>query len=141
LGGLAAVGGAPLGGVLSDRWGKRAMSIASNVLLAISMGSIPFLAWGTPLLVAFAFASLGAALRQGPLTALMTELVPAVQRGSFIAVRNISSQLGIGTAAYLGGVLFQRSGYGAVTSLCAAMTAIVAILLVTHIVEPQGTQA
>ena len=92
------------------------------------------------MLVVFALASLGAAFRQGPLTALMTEMVPAAQRGSFIALRNISSQMGIGATAYLGGVLYQRSGYAAVTSLCAVMTAVVVILLATHIVEPRGAE-
>jgi predicted MFS family arabinose efflux permease len=138
LGGIVAVGSAPLGGILSDRWGKRAVSIASNVLLAVAVALVPFLPWGLGLLGAFALASLGAAFRQGPLTALMTEMVPAPQRGSFIALRNISSQMGIGATAYVGGVLFQRSGYAAVTSLCALMTAVVVVLLATHIVEPQG---
>lgn len=138
LGGLVAVGSAPLGGIWSDRWGKRAVSIASNILLAMAVAFVPFLPWGLGLLGLFAFASLGAALRQGPLTALMTEMVPAAQRGSFIALRNISSQIGIGATAYVGGVLFQRSGYAAVTTLSAAMTALVVILLSTHIVEPQG---
>ena len=41
--------------------------------------------WDSP--GVFALASLGAAFRQGPLTALMTEMVPAAQRGSFIALR------------------------------------------------------
>jgi predicted MFS family arabinose efflux permease len=139
LGGIVAVGSAPLGGILSDRWGKRAISIASNVLLAAALVFVPFLPWGLGLLGVFSLASLGAAFRQGPLTALMTEMVSATQRGSFIALRNISSQLGIGATAYLGGVLFQRFGYAAVTSLCALMTATVAILLVTHIVEPEGS--
>ncbi len=138
LGGIVAVGSAPLGGMLSDRWGKRAISIASNVLLAVSVASVPFLPWGLGLLGVFALASLGAAFRQGPLTALMTEMVPPAQRGAFIAMRNISSQMGIGATAYLGGVLFQRFGYAAVTSLCAVMTAAVVILLATHIVEPRG---
>jgi DHA1 family inner membrane transport protein len=138
LGGIVAVGSAPLGGILSDRWGKRAVSIASNVLLAVAVAFVPFLPWGLGLLGAFALASLGAAFRQGPLTALMTEMVPAPQRGSFIALRNISSQMGIGATAYVGGVLFQRSGYAAVTSLCAVMTAVVVVLLATHIVEPQS---
>ena len=138
LGGIVAVGSAPLGGILSDRWGKRAISIASNILLAVAVAFVPFLPWGLGLLGVFALASLGAAFRQGPLTALMTEMVPAAQRGSFIALRNISSQMGIGATAYLGGVLFQRSGYAAVTSLCAVMTAAVVILLATHIVEPSG---
>jgi predicted MFS family arabinose efflux permease len=138
LGGIVAVGSAPLGGILSDRWGKRAISIASNIVLAVALAFVPFLPWGLGLLGVFALASLGAAFRQGPLTALMTEMVPAAQRGSFIAVRNISSQMGIGATAYLGGVLFQKSGYAAVTTLCAVMTAVVVVLLATHIVEPSG---
>jgi predicted MFS family arabinose efflux permease len=138
LGGIVAVGSAPLGGILSDRWGKRAISIFSNILLAVAVAFVPFLPWGLALLGVFALASLGAAFRQGPLTALMTEMVPPAQRGSFIALRNISSQVGIGATAYLGGVLFQRHGYAAVTSLCALMTAAVVILLATHIVEPRG---
>jgi len=140
LGGIVAVGSAPLGGILSDRWGKRAMSIAGNILLAVAVAFVPFVPWGLGLLGVFALASLGAAFRQGPLTALMTEMVPPAQRGSFIAMRNISSQMGIGATAYLGGVLFQRSGYAAVTSLCAVMTAAVVILLATHIVEPREAE-
>jgi DHA1 family purine base/nucleoside efflux pump-like MFS transporter len=140
LGGVVAVGSAPLGGILSDRWGKRAISIAGNILLAVAVAFVPFLPWGLGLLGVFALASLGAAFRQGPLTALMTEMVPPAQRGAFIALRNISSQVGIGATAYLGGVLFQRSGYSAVTSLCALMTAAAVILLSTHIVEPRGEE-
>jgi DHA1 family inner membrane transport protein len=137
LGGVVAVASSPLGGILSDRWGKRVVSIVSNALLAVAIVLVPFFHWGVGLLAVFALASLGAAFRQGPLTALMTEMVPAAQRGSFIALRNIFSQMGIGATAYLGGVLFQKSGYTPVTSLCAAMTAIVVVLLATHIVEPQ----
>jgi predicted MFS family arabinose efflux permease len=66
----------------------------------------------------------------------MTEMVPAEQRGFFIALRNIASQMGIGTIAFVGGLLYQRSGYLAVTSVCAVMTLMVAVLLTTHIVEP-----
>src|ERR1019366_2095932 len=128
LGGIVAVGSAPLGGILSDRWSKRGVSIAGNIVLAAGVLLVPFLSWGWGLLAVFGVASLGAAFRQGPLTALMTELVPAAQRGSFIALRNISSQLGIAATAYTGGVLFQRYGYASVTSLCGAMTVVVAIL-------------
>ncbi len=138
LGGLVAVGSAPLGGIISDKFGKRPVSIASNVLLAASVAVLPFFPWGVWLLLAFAGTSLGAAFRQGPLTALMTEMVPTAQRGQFIALRNIASQLGIGAVAMVGGVLYQHYGYTAVTATCAAMTALVAVLLVTHIDEPRG---
>jgi len=136
IGGLASLAGAPLGGKLSDRWGKRAVSIASNILLAVAVALMPLLRWGVGLFVVFGVTGLSAAFRQGPLTALMTELVPQNQRGAFIALRNIASQFGIGAAAFVGGLLYQRHGYGAVTSLCAAMTALVAVLLATHIAEP-----
>jgi predicted MFS family arabinose efflux permease len=137
LGGLVAVGSAPLGGILSDRLDKRSVSIASNVLLALALALVPFMSWGIWLLVVFGVASLGAAFRQGPLTALITELVPSARRGSFIALRNISSQFGIGAAVFAGGLLYEQFGYGAVTALCAAMTVVVAVLLATHIVEPK----
>ena len=136
VGGLASLAGAPLGGMLSDRWSKRAVSIASNIILAVAVALLPVLHWGVLLFAVFGITGLAAAFRQGPLTALMTELVPPNQRGSFIALRNIASQFGIGGVAFLGGLLYQRHGYGAVTTLCAAMTAMVAILLATHIVEP-----
>jgi len=136
VGGLASLIGALLGGVLADRWGKRNVSIASNVLLALAMAIIPFQRWGLPLMVVFGATGLGAAFRQAPLTALMTELVPGNQRGSFIAFRNVSSQLGISAIALVGGQLYQRHGYLGVTTLCAAMTALVAVLLTTHITEP-----
>jgi DHA1 family inner membrane transport protein len=136
VGGVASLVGAPLGGILSDRWGKRAVSIASNVLLALGVAAVPLFGWGIWLLLVFGMTGLGAAFRQGPLTALMTEMVPGAQRGSFIALRNIASQLGIGAVWLVGGLLYERHGYAAVTTLCAAMTALVAILLTTHIVEP-----
>jgi predicted MFS family arabinose efflux permease len=137
VGGIASLVGAPLGGILADRWGKRVVSIGSNILLGLSVALVPFLHWGVWLFLVFGATGLGAAFRQGPLTALMTEMVPAAQRGFFIALRNIASQLGIGAIALVGGILYQRSGYVAVTSLCAGMTLLVALLLATHIVEPQ----
>ena len=140
LAGLVAIAGAPLGGALSDRWSKRSVSIAGNVLLALAVSFITLFSWGSLLLIVFGLAAFGAAFRQGPLTALMTEMVPSTRRGSFMALRNVSSQLGIGAAAFAGGILYQHYGYAAVTSLCAAMTAAVAVLLWTAIREPQGAE-
>lgn len=137
FGGAVAVLSAPLGGILSDRWGKRPASMMGSIVMALAMALVPFLPWGVGLLVVFGLTSVGAAFRQGPLTALMTEMVPAAQRGTFIALRNISSQLGIGTTVLVAGVLYQRHGYAGVTTFCAVMTVLVAVLLATHIVEPQ----
>jgi predicted MFS family arabinose efflux permease len=140
VGGLASLIGAPLGGILADRWTKRGVSIASNMLLAAAVAAIPLLGWGAGLFVAFGLSGLGAAFRQGPLTALMTEMVPRAERGAFIAMRNISSQLGIAAVAFAGGILYQRHGYAAVTTLCALMTFAVAALLITAIPEPPSAE-
>jgi predicted MFS family arabinose efflux permease len=137
LGGLVAVAGSPLGGILSDRLGKRTVALASNVVLALAIVVVPFFSWGVWLLILFCIASLSTAFRQGPLTALITELVSQHQRGLFVALHNIASQLGIALAVLAGGLLYERHGYFAVTTLCASMTGLVAILLATHIVEPQ----
>jgi len=137
LGGLVAVAGSPLGGILSDRLGKRTVALASNVVLALAIAVVPFFSWGVWLLILFCIASLSTAFRQGPLTALITELVSQHQRGLFVALHNIASQLGIALAVLTGGLLYERHGYFAVTTLCATMTGLVAILLATHIVEPQ----
>ena len=136
LGGLVAVAGSPLGGILSDRLGKRTVALASNVVLALAIAVVPFFSWGVWLLILFCIASLSTAFRQGPLTALITELVSQHQRGLFVALHNIASQLGIALAVLAGGLLYERYGYFAVTTLCATMTGLVAILLATHIVEP-----
>lgn len=136
LGGLVAVAGAPLGGVLSDRWGKQRVSIIGCVILAVSLAVMPFFPWGILLLVVFGLTSLGTAFRQGPITALMTEIVSADQRGAYMAARGLLSQLGIGATAFVGGLLYERSGYAAVTGLCALMTAGVVVLLAVYIREP-----
>jgi predicted MFS family arabinose efflux permease len=57
-----------------------------------------------------------------------------------MALRNVFSQVGIGVMVFAGGLLYQWRGYGAVTALCALMTAVVALLLVTHIMEPLARQ-
>ncbi|MGH9357038.1 MAG: MFS transporter, partial [Terriglobia bacterium] len=63
--GVVAVIGAPLGGLLADRWGKRQVAIVGNVLLAGAVVLIPSFPWGAILLAVLGAASLGAALRQG----------------------------------------------------------------------------
>jgi predicted MFS family arabinose efflux permease len=132
-----AVGGAPLGGMFADRWGKRGVSIASNILLCGTMAVLPLFGWGVGLLIVFIGVSLGIGFRQGPITALMTEMVPRQRRGSFVALRNIASQLGIGAAVFSGGLLYEWRGYAAVTTLSALMAGLVALLLTTHITEPE----
>jgi predicted MFS family arabinose efflux permease len=138
VGGLLALVGSALGGAASDRYGKKSVGIASSVLLALSLGLLPLLPWSGLLVGVFALANFAAACRQGPVTALMTELAPLRGRGAFIAMRNVASQIGIATTALLGGILFERFGYGGVGVLCTTLTLVVVLLLSTQIQEPLG---
>lgn len=140
-GGLLALVGAALGGVVSNHYAKKSVAIASSVLLALALALLPFLSWSGLLVAVFGLANFAAACRQGPVTALMTELVPRRGRGAFIAMRNVASQIGIATTALLGSVLFERLGYGAVGVLCAALTLTVILLLMTQIQEPSARPA
>ncbi len=115
--GSAALLASPLAGSLSDRIGKRVQFILSNVALALLLVVLPGLHWGPWLFAVFGAISLSAAFRQGPMEALLTEVVPPPSRGSFIALKNSFSQLGIGLAALASGLLFERSGYFAVCLL------------------------
>ncbi len=129
--GCAALLASPFAGALSDRIGKRPQFILSSGALAVLLLSLPKLQWGPLLFVAFGAVSMSAAFRQGPMEALVTELVPADSRGSYIALRNAFSQLGIALAASVSGVLFQNFGYAAVCALgCFANLAAAGLMLI-----------
>jgi predicted MFS family arabinose efflux permease len=119
ISGAAALLAAPLAGALSDRIGKRRQFILSCLALALLLFILPGRHWGWPLFVIFGFISIGAAFRQGPMEALLSEMVESEWRGSFVALKNSFSQLGIGLTALFSGILFETSGYWAVCILCA----------------------
>jgi predicted MFS family arabinose efflux permease len=118
--GLAALLASPLAGSIADRIGKRLQFVASCVSLALFLSILPGLRWGPALFGVFGVVSLSAAFRQGPMEAILTEIVPSGSRGAFVALKNSFSQLGIGLAAMASGIAFERSGYAAVCFLGAA---------------------
>lgn len=120
--GFALVAGAVVAGPVSDKFGKRSLSIISTVVLAPMLLLIPKLGWGILLFACFFLASTAFAFRQGPLQALATELVPRRARGALVAVRNTASQIGIAVATAVSGLLYDQHGYGAVGIFSCIMT-------------------
>ena len=120
--GIVSLIGSIAAGPIADKYGKRGISIASTVLLAVMLVLIPRQAWGLLLFLTFLVASLAFAFRQGPLQALATELVPSEARGALVAVRTTTSQVGIATSTAACGLLYDRYGYAAVGALSAVMT-------------------
>jgi predicted MFS family arabinose efflux permease len=128
--GAAALLASPFAGALSDRIGKRVQFVLSNLALAALLLVLPRLGWGTPLFLVFGGVSLASAFRQGPMEALITEVVLSTHRGSFVALKNSCSQMGIGLAAFLSGTLYETNGYAAICSLCAILTLASALSMV-----------
>ncbi len=131
--GFAALVASPFAGSLADKIGKRRQFILSNLSLALFLFILPGLNWGPALFVIFGTLSLSAAFRQGPMEAVLTEIVSSSSRGTFIALKNSFSQMGIGSAALLSGFLFESQGYWAVCVLGAVLNLLaVACMLFTY---------
>jgi MFS transporter, DHA1 family, inner membrane transport protein len=124
--GSAALLASPLAGSISDRIGKRIQFVFSSISLALFLFILPGVHWGLPLFAVFGVISLSAAFRQGPMEAILTEIVGSASRGTFVALKNSFSQLGIGIATLLSGMLFETGGYSAVCFLGAASSLLAA---------------
>ncbi|HEX8457416.1 MAG TPA: MFS transporter [Pyrinomonadaceae bacterium] len=122
LAGAGAVVGGALGGLLADRYGKRRVAVWSSALMIFTVLVLPTFAWGARLWAIIAATAFLAALRVAPLQALITELVKASERATYIALRNGASQLGIALAVAAGARLYPRYGLAGVGALCAALT-------------------
>jgi DHA1 family inner membrane transport protein len=133
--GAAALLASPLAGSMSDRIGKRVQFVFSCAALGLFLSILPRLIWGPALFSVFGLVSLSAAFRQGPMEAVLTEIVPSASRGSFVALKNSFSQLGIALAAMLSGMLFERSGYGAVCLLGAGANLLAAVSMLFTLKE------
>src|SRR5205085_5775047 len=77
-----------------------------------------------------------AALRVAPLQALITELVAARERATYVALRNGMSQLGIAAAVAVGAKVYPRYGLPGVAAWCAVLT-LGAWLSLRKLREPQ----
>jgi predicted MFS family arabinose efflux permease len=121
----------PIAGAISDRVGKRLQFIASSLMLALWLFVMPSLSWGTALFLVFGLVSLSAAFRQGPMEAVFTEIAASSSRGSFVALKNSFSQMGIALVTLLSGILFETQGYWAVCMLGAACSLLAAAAMLT----------
>lgn len=122
LAGAGAVLGGALGGVLADRYGKRRIAITSSALMILLLLLLPTFAWGARLWAVIGVTAFLAALRVAPLQALITELVAAQERATYVALRNGASQLGIALAVAAGARLYPAYGLAGVGAMCAALT-------------------
>jgi predicted MFS family arabinose efflux permease len=126
ISGSAAVLASPLAGSMADKIGKRIQFVFSSLSLALFLFILPGVPWGVFLFAVFGIISLSAAFRQGPMEAVLTEIVASASRGAFVALKNSFSQLGIGLATLFSGILFETGGYRAVCLLGATLSVLAA---------------
>jgi predicted MFS family arabinose efflux permease len=127
-------------GPVADKYGKRLLSIASTLLLAVMLFVIPKFDFGFLLIASFLTAALAFAFRQGPVQALATELIPTHARGALVACRNTASQIGVAVSTWASGQLFDRYGYQAVGIFCGSIS-LAAAVFIFMMKEPQGAAA
>lgn len=137
IAGVAAIVASPLSGWLSDRWTKRRVFLLSNTVLAVPLLLLVRFDWNVYLIVTLFMISLLIGFRQTSLQTLQTQLISLERRGSFLALRNCASQLGISAAVFVAGILYTGFGYAAVTCLAAGLTLMGSFLLYLLIPEPR----
>jgi predicted MFS family arabinose efflux permease len=135
--GGASVAGALSGGWFADWLGKRRMIAFSSAILAIILFFIGFVQTRFGVFLFCAAGGLAMALREGPFQALISELVPAAERGAYIALRNAASQVAIAAAAATCGLLFEHFGFHAVAYFSAGCS-VLAGGIALQIVEPSS---
>jgi pimeloyl-ACP methyl ester carboxylesterase len=101
---------------------------------------LPTFTWGARLWAIICATAFLAALRVAPLQALITELVAARERATYVALRNGASQLGIAFAVAAGAHLYPRWGLAGVGAMCAALT-LGATLSMRKLADPHDERA
>jgi predicted MFS family arabinose efflux permease len=136
-GGLATVIAGPWAGRLSDRVGRRGMAAGACLGGAVLMALTGWLV--TRVWVAFALFFLLMALvaaRSSPLTALLSELVPARERGSLMSLLMAVGQLGFGAGGGVAGAVFAARGYPTSALLAAGALLLAGVLVRRFLPEP-----
>ena len=129
-GGIATALAGPPAGRLSDRVGRKRIVIAASVGLAAGMLATPWLMRGLPAACALFFGVMVlVASRAGPLQALLTEIVPAGQRGSLMSLSMAMGQGGYGVGGALAGPVYGAYGYTGTAALAALSALGVAVLV------------
>ena len=141
LGGLSNVAVGPRAGRLSDRVGRRPVIVGASVGLGLAMAVTPVVA-GLPYAPYVAFCGIMAlaAARISPLQALLTEMVPAQRRGSFMSLTTATGNAGFAAGSAAAGALYAGAGFGA-NALAAGGAALVGAALVARFLPAGRTAA
>lgn len=142
LGGVATVIAGPAAGWLSDRVGRKRIVIGASLALFPVLLATVWVVHGIWVAHAFFFLLMAcSAARGSPFQALLTELVPAAERGSLMSASMAVGQTGAGIGAAAAGAAFAAWGYVGNTVLAALTALLVAGLAWRFVPEPVAEDA
>lgn len=129
---LALIVGGPLAGRLSDRAGRRSVILPGALVVMLAAGGLAIATRRWELLGLMGGYGLGwAGLRAG-LDALMQDAVGPGERASVAAVQYAAYDLGVGTGAWLLGMVADAAGYQATFGL-AAVGALLSLMVLMRL--------
>ena len=137
VGGLAGVVAGPMAGSFSDRVGRKPLIIVACIGLIIVTLALTYVV--TDRWVAYpAYIAIMVffSMRMSPLQALLTALVPAKQRGSFLSLTIAIGQMGTALGAFVAGILYASGDYRATTYASAATVLLLVLLVWKFLPEP-----
>ena len=141
LGGIANVLAGPRAGRLSDRIGRKPVIVAASLGVGVLMAVMPLARLAPPAAFVGFFGIMAlAASRISPLQALLTEMVPAERRGSFMSLTAATGNAGFAVGSAVAGALYAGLGFGA-NALAAGLAAGVSAAMVWALiptVRPAG---
>lgn len=139
VGGVATALAGPPAGRLCDRWGRKRVTVAASLGLAVAVLATPWAVRGAWSAYAVFFAaSVLVAARGGPFQTLLTELVPEERRGSLMSLSMAVGQVGWAVGGVTAGVAYGRWGYPGNALAAAAAALAVAVLVGRWVPETRG---
>jgi predicted MFS family arabinose efflux permease len=142
VGGVASVITGPMAGRVSDRIGRRLIILISCIGLAVVMASTTvalaqfWIAYGL-----FILMMVSVAMRLSPLQALISEIVPGRQRGSFMSLTIALGQIGMGLGGAAAGWIYTDWGYAGNTMIGAVFILSMGVIVWKMIPEPAPRHA
>jgi len=133
-GGIANVLAGPRAGRLSDRIGRKPVIVVASAGVGVLMAVTPLAEWWPPAAFGLFFGIMAlAASRISPLQALLTEMVPAARRGSFMSLTAATGNAGFAVGSAAAGALYAGIGFGA-NALAAGVLAVASAALVAAVI-------